>query len=78
MKKYFRYIVITLIIACLPVMGGCLACLPHFVPPKEGPVPSCYPTGKDPFIPMDHNCSMFNPWDFAASCMAPWVYGPPR
>jgi hypothetical protein len=46
--------------------------------PPEGPVSACYPTGHDPYIPMDHNPSIFNPWDILQSVANGFMFGPPR
>ena len=58
--------------------AGCVSCNKQYVAPPEGPVSSCYPAGHDPYIPMDHNPSLINPWDAVSSITAPFRYGPPR
>ena len=72
-----KLIVGLLMIAALAA-GGCVSCLPQYVAPPSGPVSACYPTGHDPYIPMDHNPSPINPWDAASSLATPFIYGPPR
>jgi hypothetical protein len=70
---------VAIFIVCLALaLNGCIACLPQYMAPPEGPVSACYPVGSDPYIPMDHNPSPINPWDFAASIMSPMMYGPAR
>jgi hypothetical protein len=78
MKSLFKSLLYVIIVATLFSMSGCISCLPQYVAPPEGPVPACYPVGHDPYIPMDHNPSLLNPWDLLASVFAPWLYGPPR
>ncbi|MEW6351106.1 MAG: hypothetical protein AB1646_18775 [Thermodesulfobacteriota bacterium] len=73
-----RKLLTILMLLVLASLSGCVACLPQYTVPPSGPVSACYPVGKDPFIPMDHNSSALNPWDFVASAMAPFLYGPPR
>ena len=73
-----RKLVIIAIVCLVPALSGCVACLPQYMAPPEAPVSACYPVGTDPFIPMDHNPSPFNPFDVGASVASPLLYGPPR
>jgi len=59
-------------------LGGCVSCIPQYMAPPTGPVSTCYPVGHDPYVPMDHNPSIFNPWDLFSSLAAMFLYGPPR
>ena len=56
-----RKFVIIAIVCLVPALSGCMACLPRYMAPPEAPVSACYPVGTDPFIPMDHNPSPFQP-----------------
>lgn len=78
MKGILKILVYSLILAVVVAMSGCISCIPQYVAPPEGPVSACYPVGHDPYIPMDHNPSLLNPWDALSSVLAPFVYGPPR
>ncbi|MGB6068762.1 MAG: hypothetical protein WBG50_28465 [Desulfomonilaceae bacterium] len=78
MTRFWRHVILGLMIAAALVAGGCMSCLPQYVAPPSGPVSTCYPTGHDPYIPMDHNPSAFNPWDLMSSLASPFLYGPPR
>lgn len=77
-KGTFKALILALTLAGLACLGGCVSCIPQYVAPPKGPVSACYPVGHDPYIPMDHNPSAFNPWDVLASVAAPFLYGPPR
>ncbi|MEJ2718399.1 MAG: hypothetical protein P8182_14900 [Deltaproteobacteria bacterium] len=78
MSAFQKNVLLALIVAASVAMGGCVSCLPQYVAPPEGPVSACYPTGHDPYIPMDHNPALINPWDLMSSVAAPFIYGPPR
>jgi hypothetical protein len=73
-----RIFIFCVVVAALSGIGGCVSCIPQYTAPPKAPVSACYPVGHDPYIPMDHNPSPFNPWDFFASLAAPVMYGPPR
>lgn len=74
-KKSFLYY--SAIMALL-LTSGCVSCLPQYTAPPMGPPSACYPAGHDPFVPMDHNPSILNPWDLLSSVSVPLAYGPPR
>ena len=78
MSRCVKQLVLVLILISLFALSGCLSCIPQYVAPPRGPVSACYPTGHDPYIPMDHNPSIFNPWDIWSSLAAPALYGPQR
>ncbi len=78
MKSTIRKLILILALLAATAATGCVSCIPQYVAPPEGPVSGCYPVGHDPYVPMDHNPSMLNPWDLLTSVAAPWVYGPPR
>jgi len=78
MSTLIRRLLLMLILAVALTASGCLSCLPQYVIPPEGPVSACYPTGHDPYIPMDHNPSIFNPWDILQSVANGFMFGPPR
>ncbi len=78
MASVLRRLIIVLVLAGLTMAGGCISCIPQYVAPPEGPVSACYPVGHDPYVPLDHNPSMLNPWDVLRSVFAPMLYGPPR
>lgn len=78
MKILFKGLLYVMIVAMFFFVSGCISCLPQYVAPPEGPVSACYPVGHDPYVPTDHNPSIFNPWNLVASVLSPWLYGPPR
>jgi hypothetical protein len=78
MVSVFKKFLLGCVLLAALASSGCISCLPYYVPPPEGPVSACYPVGHDPYIPMDHNPSLFHPWDFVASVFRPFLYGPPR
>jgi len=78
MKQFIKYLLITLILFSMLWLGGCVSCLPQYLAPPNGPVSACYPMGHDPYVPMDHNPSPLNPFDFLGSIATPFLYGPPR
>ena len=77
-SRFIKRLVLMLILAAALGASGCVSCLPQYVIPPEGPVPACYPSGHDPFVPMDHNPSLFNPWDILTSVTTGFMFGPPR
>jgi len=78
LKGICKVLVLALTVAYLVALGGCVSCIPQYVAPPSGPVSTCYPVGHDPYVPMDHNPSILNPWDLLSSVAAPFLYGPPR
>lgn len=78
MKGLLKILLCAVLLAALFTMAGCISCIPQYVAPPEGPVSACYPVGYDPYVPMDHNPSLLNPWDALSSIFAPFLYGPPR
>ena len=78
MNTVYKALILIAVSAFLLVAGGCVSCIPQYTAPPLGPASACYPTGHDPFIPMDHNPSILNPWDALSSVSAPVLYGPPR
>jgi hypothetical protein len=78
MKGLLNKLLLLFALFSVLAMSGCMSCIPQYVAPPEAPVSTCNPTGHDPYIPMDHNPSIFNPWDAIASVMSPFLYGPPR
>lgn len=77
-KCIVKKLILGLVVAATLAATGCVSCLPQYTAPPEGPVSACYPTGHDPYIPMDHNPSIVNPWDAIRGAAAPFAYGPPR
>jgi hypothetical protein len=77
-KHIVKKLILGLVVAATLAAAGCVSCLPQYTAPPEGPVSACYPTGHDPYIPMDHNPSIVNPWDAIRGAATPFVYGPPR
>jgi len=77
-SSWFKSLILCAVLLAMLIAGGCVSCIPHYTAPPVGPVSQCYPVGHDPYIPMDHNPSLFNPWDFLASVASPFLYGPPR
>lgn len=77
-KGLFKKLILGLALAATLAAAGCVSCIPQYTAPPDGPVSACYPTGHDPYIPMDHNPAIANPWDAARSVLAPFAYGPPR
>jgi hypothetical protein len=73
-----RTLLLSMLVVGTVALSGCVSCIPRYTAPPHGPVSSCYPVGHDPYIPMDHNPSIWNPWDALASVTAPFMYGPPR
>jgi hypothetical protein len=76
--KLLMLFLIVAALAALAALSGCVSCIPQYMAPPTGPVSQCYPQGHDPYIPMDHNPTPFNPWDMLSSLGAPFLYGPPR
>ncbi|MBI4961987.1 MAG: hypothetical protein HY913_01795 [Desulfomonile tiedjei] len=77
-KSLLKSLILGLALTAILAAGGCVSCIPQYTAPPDGPVSACYPTGHDPYIPMDHNPGMLNPWDTVRSVVAPFLYGPPR
>ncbi len=77
-SKLIKGLVLFLALTLMTGVCGCKSCLPQYMAPPTGPVSKNYPTGHDPYIPMDHNPSPLNPFDLMASIMNPFLYGPPR
>jgi len=78
MTALWKNLLLALLLAAVVAATGCVSCIPHYTAPPEGPVSACYPTGHDPYIPMDHNPSILNPWDLIGAIFRPMIYGPPR
>jgi len=78
MRVLAKRSILCIILIAMLLGSGCVSCIPQYTAPPDGPVSRCYPTGHDPYIPMDHNPSLFHPWDFLASVASPFLYGPPR
>ncbi len=78
MKSLCKALIVCLMLLALLVPSGCISCIPQYMAPPMGPVSPCYPTGHDPYIPMDHNPTAISPWDWLASLFTPFMYGPPR
>ena len=78
MNSFVKIFLASVLLIGLLTASGCVSCLPQYTAPPHAPVSSCYPVGHDPYVPMDHNTSPWNPWDFLASVAAPFIYGPPR
>lgn len=78
MNAFIKTLLLCALLIALLTASGCMSCLPQYTAPPHAPVSSCYPVGHDPYIPMDHNISPLNIWDFFASLASPFVYGPPR
>ena len=78
MTMALKKLLLVVMVAGALVASGCVSCIPQYVIPPEGPVYACYPAGRDTYIPMDHNPSIFNPWDLLSSVATPFMYGPPR
>lgn len=76
--RYASKIVVCIVLVGIMFLSGCVSCIPQYVAPPVAPASACYPSGNDPFIPMDHNPSLFNPWDLISSVVSPFLYGPPR
>ena len=76
--KLLKRIVLVVAVVSLLGLSGCKSCVPQYMAPPTGPVSKNYPTGHDPYLPMDHNPSPLNPFDLVASMMSPFLYGPPR
>ncbi len=76
--KFMKCLVIGVALLGLVGLSGCKSALPQYMAPPTGPVSKNYPTGHDPYVPMDHNPSALNPFDLLASMMSPFMYGPPR
>ncbi|MGC8906964.1 MAG: hypothetical protein ACP5M0_05925 [Desulfomonilaceae bacterium] len=73
-----KILIIGLIVITPFAISGCISCIPQYAAPPEPPPSACYPTGHDPFVPMDHNPTAMNPWDLFSSLAGPLLYGPPR
>jgi len=78
MNQVRRLLTLLVLLAVVSGLTGCISCIPQYVAPPKGPVSAKYPQGHDPYVPMDHNPSIFNPWDLLRSVAAPLLYGPPR
>ncbi len=78
MKLLGKILFLCLILAAIFAQAGCIACIPQYVAPPIGSVSACYPEGHDPFLPVDRNPTVLSPWDWLASLMTPFLYGPPR
>lgn len=78
LKALRKIFFLLLMAAAITWISGCSCCIPQYVTPPRAPVSACYPTGHDPYIPLDHNPSLFNPWDVMRSVFAGLLYGPPR
>lgn len=78
MTALWKNLLLALLLAAVVAATGCVSCIPQYTAPPEGPVSACYPTGHDPYIPMDHNPSVLNPWDLISAIFRPMIYGPPR
>jgi hypothetical protein len=78
MVLFLKRFILCLMLFTILLGSGCVSCLPQYTAPPDGPVSRCYPTGHDPYIPMDHNPSLFHFWDLVASVTSPFIYGPPR
>jgi hypothetical protein len=78
MKVFVKRLTLVGILIGLLATSGCISCIPQYTAPPHAPVSACYPTGHDPYVPMDHNVSGFNFWDVLASAASPFMYGPPR
>lgn len=78
MTAGMRILILCLLLVGIIGVGGCVSCIPQYTAPPKAPVSACYPAGHDPYVPMDHNPSIFNPWDILASLASPFMYGPPR
>lgn len=78
MMPCLKNLLLCLILIAGLACAGCVSCLPQYTAPPDPPVSACYPTGHDPYVPMDHNPSALNIWDFFGSICSPFLYGPPR
>jgi hypothetical protein len=78
MKSRLKFLFLVFVLLALPVLNGCVSCLPQYTAPPTAPPSACYPSGHDPYVPMDHNPTPLNPWDLFSSITAPFMYGPPR
>lgn len=73
-----RNLILALTMVIVLAVSGCVSCIPQYTAPPEPPPSACYPTGHDPFVPLDHNPSVLNPWNMFSSLLIPFLYGPPR
>jgi hypothetical protein len=77
-KARMKILILCFILIVFTLIGGCISCIPQYTAPPDPPVSAHYPVGQDPYIPMDHNPSVFNFWDVSNSVLSPFMYGPPR
>ncbi|AFM27600.1 hypothetical protein [Desulfomonile tiedjei] len=73
-----KLVLLVLVLFASLAAAGCVSCIPQYTAPPDGPVSAKYPAGHDPYVPLDHNISPWNPWDVLSSVASPLLYGPPR
>jgi len=78
MPSVLNKLLIALVVSVTLLGTGCVSCIPQYTAPPEASPSACYPTGHDPYIPLDHNSSPLNPWNILGSLASPFLYGPPR